>query len=46
MVTSRIHEELDSISNSSKEDRRVISGLTSKTPKPAEWLGWRREENG
>jgi hypothetical protein len=35
MVISWICKDLDSISNSSKEDRLVISGLTSKTPKPA-----------
>jgi hypothetical protein len=34
MVTARIREELDFISNTSKEDRLVISGLSSKTPKP------------
>ena len=35
MVTARIREELDFISNTSKEDRLVISGLSSKSPKPA-----------
>ena len=34
LVTSRIREELDFLSNVRKEDRIVVSGLTSRTPMP------------
>ena len=34
LVTARIREELDYISNSKKEDKIIITGLTSKTPMP------------
>ena len=34
MVTARIREEMDYISNTKKEDRIIITGLTSKTPMP------------
>ncbi len=34
MVTARIREELDSIMNVRKEDRIVITGLTSRKPIP------------
>jgi hypothetical protein len=34
LVTARIREELDFISNSKKEDKIVITGLTSKIPMP------------
>ena len=35
LVTARIREELDFQSNTKKEDRIVITGLTSKIPSPA-----------
>ena len=44
LLFARIREELDSISNRAKEDRVVITGITSSTPAPAgpiqrkEWL--------
>jgi hypothetical protein len=34
LVFSRIREELDTISNSKKEDRLIITGLTSTLPQP------------
>ena len=34
LVTSRIREELDFFSNTRKEDRIVVSGLTSRVPMP------------
>ena len=34
MVTARIREEMDYISNTKKEDRIIVTGLTSKTPMP------------
>ena len=45
LVFARIREELDFIANTRKEDRIVITGLTSDTPKPkgeAEVRGWAR----
>jgi hypothetical protein len=35
LMFARIREELDSISNAKKEDRVVITGLSSKVPAPA-----------
>jgi hypothetical protein len=32
---ARLREDLDTISNVNKEDKIVISGLSSKTPRPA-----------
>ncbi len=34
IVTARIREELDHTANSRKEDKIIITGLTSKTPMP------------
>jgi hypothetical protein len=34
LVTARIREEIDFITNAKKEDRIIITGLTSKTPMP------------
>ena len=34
LVTARLREELDAISNAKKEDKLVITGLSSKTPMP------------
>ena len=34
MVTARIREELDFQANIKKEDRIIMTGLTSKTPMP------------
>ena len=34
LVTARMREELDYISNSKKEDRIIITGITSRTPMP------------
>ena len=34
LVMARMREDIDSISNTNKEDRMLITGLTSKTPKP------------
>ena len=34
LVTSRIREELDFFSNTRKEDRIIVSGLTSRVPMP------------
>jgi hypothetical protein len=31
---ARLREDVDTSSNINKEDKMVISGLTSKTPKP------------
>ena len=35
LIFARIREELDFISNAKKEDRVVITGLTSRTPPPS-----------
>ena len=35
LVTARIREELDFLSNTKKEDRIIVTGLTSKSPMPA-----------
>ena len=35
LVMARLREDLDTISNANKEDKIVISGLSSKTPRPA-----------
>ena len=35
LVMARIREDVDAISNSSKEDKIVISGMTSKIPRPS-----------
>jgi hypothetical protein len=35
-VTARIREEIDYIANVKKEDRVVITVLTSKTPMPSQ----------
>lgn len=34
LVMARIREDVDTISNTNKEDKIMISGMTSKTPKP------------
>ena len=34
LVMARLREDVDAISNISKEDKLVISGMTSKTPRP------------
>ena len=34
LVTARIREELDHLSNARKEDRIVVTGLTSRIPRP------------
>ena len=34
LMMARVREELDLVSNTKKEDRIVITGLTSKTPMP------------
>ena len=34
LVTARVREELDCISNMKKEDRIIVTGLTSKNPIP------------
>jgi hypothetical protein len=34
LVTARLREEIDYIANTKKEDRIIITGLTSKTPMP------------
>ena len=34
LVMARMREDIDSISNTNKEDRMLITGLSSKTPKP------------
>jgi hypothetical protein len=34
LVMARMQEDIDSISNTNKEDKMLITGLTSKTPKP------------
>ena len=46
LVMSRIREDVDTISNTNKEDRILISGMTSKVPRPSgreEIKGWLRE---
>jgi hypothetical protein len=46
MVMARIREELDFAANVKKEDRLIISGVTSRIPKPANEVDarkWRRE---
>ena len=35
LVMARIREDVDFISNTNKEDKMMISGLTSKTPRPS-----------
>lgn len=37
LLFARTREELDTISNKSKEDRIVMTGLTSNVPPPREW---------
>ena len=39
---SRIRDELDAISNTKKEDKIVITGLTNKTPMPQDMEGRRK----
>ncbi len=34
LVTARLREELDTISNAKKEDKLIITGLSSKSPMP------------
>ena len=34
LVTARIREELDHLSNTRKEDRIIVTGLTSRVPRP------------
>ena len=36
LVTARIREEIDFMANAKKEDRLIITGLTSKTPMPTQ----------
>jgi len=38
LLFARTREELDTIANRSKEDRIVITGLTSSTPPPSDWI--------
>jgi len=38
LLFARTREELDTIANRAKEDRIVITGLTSSTPPPSEWV--------
>jgi len=38
LLFARTREELDTIANKAKEDRIVITGLTSSTPPPVEWV--------
>ena len=42
LIFARTREELDTIANKAKEDRIVMTGLTSSTPPPREW-GPRKE---
>ena len=35
LVMARIREDVDTISNTHKEDKMIISGMVSKTPRPA-----------
>jgi hypothetical protein len=37
LIFARTREELDTIANKAKEDRVVITGLTSTTPPPSDW---------
>ena len=34
LVMARMREDIDTISNINKEDKIIISGMTSETPKP------------
>ena len=34
MVSARIREELDTMTNINKEDRLIITGMANKTPMP------------
>ena len=34
LVMARMREDIDAISNANKEEKMIITGLTSKTPKP------------
>jgi hypothetical protein len=36
LMTARIREELDAISNQNKEDRCILTGLTYTIPMPTE----------
>jgi hypothetical protein len=38
LLFARTREELDTISNKAKEDRIVMTGLTSSVPPPREWV--------
>jgi len=37
MLFARTREELDTMANKAKEDRIILTGLTSSTPPPADW---------
>jgi hypothetical protein len=46
LVMARIREDIDTISNTNKENKMIISGMVSKTPRPAgreEARKWLRE---
>ncbi len=46
LVMARIRKDIDTISNTNKEDKMIISGMVSKTPRPAgreEARKWLRE---
>ena len=46
LLFARTREELDMVANKTKEDRVVITGLSSKKPQPKDWEGkkkWIRE---
>ena len=34
MVSARMREEIDAITNNNKEDRLIITGMSNKTPMP------------